>query len=359
MLYKKSPSESDALVRDGKGLNMKQAIKEPGKPLKLSIVIPVYNVASYLKDCLASLMVQPYESEMEFVVIDDGSTDGSAEMLDEVALSDSRFHVIHQKNQGVSAARNKGLDEALGEYIAWVDSDDMITPDWYVSIRPYIMKGAELIYFDLEEFGTGKRQVYSFDSDSRIIPHYEWCEELSYDLSIQSHLCSKVFKKTLFDETIRFSTDYSYCEDYQIMHRLTFPVKEVDYIHKVLYLYRNREGSIVHVGGDGEIDNLMAAIQLWKARAAFFRERNLFFRPIGRLRLELELLWSFGSSPKIKEVRRVFRDDLRRNFWTVMRSPSLGIKRKVKGLLAMYDLDRLFRFLWGCVKEKRISEEGS
>lgn len=331
---------------------MKQGIEENNSSIKLSIIVPVYNVAAYLNDCLASLMIQPYESEMEFVVVDDGSTDGSAELLDEVALKDSRFHVIHQMNQGVSAARNKGLDESRGKYIAWVDSDDMITPDWYVSIRPYIMKGSELIYFDLATFGAGKRREHSFDRNSRVISHDEWCKELSYDLKLQSHLCSKVFKKKLFGETIRFSSSYSYCEDYQIMHRLTFPVKEVDYVHKVLYLYRNRRGSIVHVGGDGEIDNLMTAIQLWKARDAFFREQNLLFEPIGRLRLELELLWRFGRSLKIKGEKHVFRDDLRKNFWTIMRNPSLGMKRKVKGLLTMYGLDGPLRSLWECAKKK-------
>ena len=93
-----------------------------------SIIIPVYNVAPYLRECLDSVMAQTY-TDWEAICVDDGSTDGSGAILDEYAATDHRFHVIHQTNAGVSAARNAALDVAQGEWIGFLDADDMIMPN--------------------------------------------------------------------------------------------------------------------------------------------------------------------------------------------------------------------------------------
>ena len=89
----------------------------------ISVIIPVYNVEKYLHRCLDSVIEQTYKN-LEVILIDDGSTDHSGEICDDYAAKDVRIHVIHQENQGVSAARNKGLDNVKGEYITFVDSDD-------------------------------------------------------------------------------------------------------------------------------------------------------------------------------------------------------------------------------------------
>ena len=95
--------------------------------MKFSIVIPVFNVASYLRECLDSVLSQT-AADWECICIDDGSTDTSGAILDEYAARDSRFVVIHQSNAGVSAARNRGMDVAKGEYILFVDGDDVCVP---------------------------------------------------------------------------------------------------------------------------------------------------------------------------------------------------------------------------------------
>ena len=91
--------------------------------MMFSIVIPVYNVAPYLRECLDSLLAQTC-ADWEAVCVDDGSTDSSGAILDEYAANDSRFVVVHQENRGVSAARNKGLDIAKGEWLVFLDGDD-------------------------------------------------------------------------------------------------------------------------------------------------------------------------------------------------------------------------------------------
>ena len=101
---------------------------------KFSIIIPVYNVSPYLRECLDSVLAQTF-TEWEAICVDDGSTDDSGVILDEYAVKDSRFRVIHQANAGVSAARNAAMDVAVGEWIGFLDADDIWAEDYLKSIQ--------------------------------------------------------------------------------------------------------------------------------------------------------------------------------------------------------------------------------
>ena len=94
----------------------------------VSIVVPVYNAENYLTDCVDSIRAQSYQN-IEILLVDDGSTDTSASLCDQLGQLDPRIRVIHNSNHGVSNARNTGLDQATGEYILFVDSDDTISPN--------------------------------------------------------------------------------------------------------------------------------------------------------------------------------------------------------------------------------------
>ena len=100
---------------------------EPESPL-VSIIVPVYNIKVYLLECVESLRKQTY-SNIEIILVDDGSSDGSDIMCDELGEKDSHIHVIHQTNGGLSKARNTGLESAQGKYVGFVDSDDWLEPD--------------------------------------------------------------------------------------------------------------------------------------------------------------------------------------------------------------------------------------
>lgn len=99
----------------------------------LSIIVPIYNSGEYLSATLENVLAQNYE-KYELILVDDGSTDGSGALCDEFAERDPRIRVIHQKNAGVSAARNAGLDAAGGEYVGFVDSDDLIEPEMFSTL---------------------------------------------------------------------------------------------------------------------------------------------------------------------------------------------------------------------------------
>ena len=99
----------------------------------ISVIVPVYNVDKYLSKCIESIIYQSYE-HLEIIIIDDGSNDTSASICDDFALQDQRIKVFHCLNHGVSAARNRGIKEARGEYISFIDSDDFIERDFYESL---------------------------------------------------------------------------------------------------------------------------------------------------------------------------------------------------------------------------------
>ena len=115
-----------------------------GKPL-ISIVVPVYNVESYIRQCIESLLNQTYRY-LDIILVDDGSLDTSGMICDEYAAADKRITVMHQSNQGVSAARNQGVQTAKGEYIAFVDADDWLTPDYLACLQSAMSKsGADIV----------------------------------------------------------------------------------------------------------------------------------------------------------------------------------------------------------------------
>ena len=105
----------------------------------ISIVVPVYNVKQFLTKCLNSIISQTY-SNLEIIVVDDGSTDGSATICDDYAKKDKRISVIHKENGGLASARNAGIDVAKGTYIGFVDSDDYIEPYMYEKLLQAILK---------------------------------------------------------------------------------------------------------------------------------------------------------------------------------------------------------------------------
>ena len=123
----------------------------------LSIITPVYNVESYLNRCVQSILLQPYR-DIELILIDDGSTDGSSFICDKWAQEDARVIVIHKENGGVSSARNAGLEIAKGDYITFVDSDDFIAPETYSANIDYLMAhdDIDIIQYPYCNFADGE-----------------------------------------------------------------------------------------------------------------------------------------------------------------------------------------------------------
>ena len=186
---------------------------------KVSIVIPIYNVEKYLKKCIDSIINQTYEN-LEIILVDDESPDNCPKICDDYKTIDSRIKVIHQKNQGLSGARNTGLKEATGKYIMFQDSDDTLENNsiekLYQAIKKYnakIVIGGR--YYDFEDGSVVCKYKERFTKKYNF---EEAIEEMNrfyyYDMSA----CGKMFEKELF-HNIEFPIG-KLCEDYFIMYKL-------------------------------------------------------------------------------------------------------------------------------------------
>lgn len=203
----------------------------------ISIIVPVFNVEKYLEKCLISLQKQTYQN-IEIILIDDGSTDGSSEICKAFCGKDSRFQYIAQENSGVSKARNKGLDIAKGEYLAFCDSDDWVDEDTYESLYNLLVSTSSdisIVSFVLED-GKDKEvvddlSIYTFDKKQAIL-------EMHRGEYFQGHLCNKLIKRQLLGY-VRFQEDIAIYEDMLFMWQVFHNAKKVVFqnIHKYHYVH--------------------------------------------------------------------------------------------------------------------------
>lgn len=184
---------------------------------KISIIIPVYNAERYLRQCLDSILAQTYP-DWECILVDDGSKDSSGDICDEYTQKDSRFKVYHKENGGVSSARNCGLDNARGEWIGWVDSDDYVEPEFlqnFMELPQDVDMLQQGFHATNWHDGKGNREIYTkcrYCKDRK-----ELLPSIIQILRIGQfpYLWCKLFKKSIIETNeLRFNTSISFQEDY-------------------------------------------------------------------------------------------------------------------------------------------------
>lgn len=212
----------------------------------ISIIIPVYNVENYLKECLDSVMNQTYDS-FEAILIDDGSTDSSGTMCDECAKNDSRFKVFHTKNNGLSVARNFGLDKAEGDYLIFVDSDDVLSYNALeVCLNILTDNNLDVVISPLKQFLD--KTVYDCSSVKNVgytIVDNETClKRMLMSDGIGHEAPAKLYKAYLWKD-MRFPIGKLY-EDYLTTYYVIDRIKKIAILENSVYLYRQRQNSIMH-----------------------------------------------------------------------------------------------------------------
>ncbi|MFE4712061.1 glycosyltransferase family 2 protein [Paenibacillus sp. NPDC056722] len=203
---------------------------------KVSIIIPVYNTKNYVRRAIESILNQSYKN-IELIIVDDGSTDGSSAICDEYKQKDSRINVIHQKNSGVSAARNNGIINATGQYIQFVDSDDEIKSDMIKTMVDAIEKNkSDLVICGYSVIG---KQV--FNSATRLYDATEFLVESYLNPDISSLVLSSwnmIFKSSILkDNNLRFDPSYVMGEDGLFTLDYLNKCEKVLTINKVFYNY--------------------------------------------------------------------------------------------------------------------------
>lgn len=208
----------------------------------VSIIIPVYNVKPYLKEALDSVIFQTYNN-LEILIIDDGSTDGSGKICD-LYLYDSRVKVIHQENRGLSAARNTGLSLMTGSFVAFLDPDDAYYPD-YISTMVAAMDDADLVISKFSSHCTkGKLKQKGEVIPSIFAGTYDRIYSLHAlsDNQINVSVWNKLYRVELWKD-IRFPEGHNF-EDAAIAYEIIDRCKKVCVIDDLLYLHRKRSDSI-------------------------------------------------------------------------------------------------------------------
>lgn len=216
---------------------------------KLSIIVPVYNVAPYLDECIGSILSQAND-ECEVILVDDGSTDGSEYLCDVWAEKSAYVKVIHQRNGGVSSARNAGVKAAKGEYVSFVDSDDRIAAGAVLQILEWIRQGGTDICF---------LNAIKFFSDGSVVDlgddiHFD-CVNKKAKEDVFNHLatrpkysgsaCTKIVRKAMLQQNdIHFPLGRGHAEDLSFVLECLLRAESFDKLDTPFYEYRqSREGS--------------------------------------------------------------------------------------------------------------------
>lgn len=238
----------------------------------ISVIVPIYNAEKYLERCVNSIQNQTY-SNLEIILVDDGSTDASGKIADELANGDERILVIHQKNGGLSNARNSGIAAANGKYISFVDADDYLHPDFLIRLLAVCeeydceISQCNFLYTD----GTDIPSKYR-EEEPQTFDHVEILAQLYGATYIRTVVCwNKLYLRTLFNG-ISFE-DGRIHEDEAITYRLFYAAGRIGVIEEPLYFYFQNPASIMNKKYTLARLDILHAID---DRRHFYKEKNLW-----------------------------------------------------------------------------------
>lgn len=306
----------------------------------LSVIIPVYNVKNYLDKCLESVVKQTYKN-LEIILVDDGSTDGSSKICDQWSHKDRRIHVYHMSNHGVSHARNEGLKHIKGSFVSFIDSDDWIDMDMFEKMINSMIENhsevgicgykLEFKNFSKVNFEKGKRSTYPREKAVQLIFSYE---NNKIPKMISWELCDKIFdykmvKNLRFDESIYVGEDMLFC--WQILKQ----AKNVSYIPLYAYHYFMRSQSAMHQKVCPKSVTVLKAVRMIlqdttdesKSIQKVIRDHYLRIG-VRHSRAILKL-----HAYQFKEEVCFFQNYLRKNLFYALRLPYVSLKSKLGQIL--------------------------
>lgn len=293
---------------------------------RVSIIVPVYNVDSYIRKCIDSILTQTY-TDYELILVDDGSTDMSGDICEKYSVKDSRVKVIHKINGGQSSARNIGIDNAKGEYLSFIDADDYVSPIMIETLLNLIDNNNA----DISECGyiTVNKEIETvcdFGKDVEMGAGNYLIEKF-INADIFYGVCTKLFKKSLFDNT-RFPNGRIYEDTWMTLY---FCLSSLKYVRtqQPLYYYFQRENSTLH----SELNNR-------KAREFIILLENL-------LKLVDNKVNDIGIKKRI--YKRIMENSV---FWYL--GLALSDKRNIRRIYSKLYLRRMDYGIIDCIRSKTI-----
>lgn len=243
----------------------------------ISVIVPVYNVKKYLQQCVESIVKQRYQ-ELEILLIDDGSTDGSRELCDKIKNCDTRIKVFHKENGGLSDARNYGIEHSNGDFYAFIDSDDALHKDFFLQLmRAQKRNNADIVgcdmtlYHDIAELPHLDKLNY--EPTEKVFTREDALKEYfspSNNRIIHHGLCMKIYRNRLF-EKLRFEVGKLH-EDLYITYKLLDNSNEYVHVNCPYYFYyQNNSGSICKNYG---VKNFLDESEAYEKMYKYFKDKN-------------------------------------------------------------------------------------
>lgn len=273
--------------------------------VEISVIVPCYNAQRYLNVCLESLKAQK-QPDMEFILIDDGSTDETGAKLDAFAAKEPRAKVIHTKNEGVSAARNRGIALAAGRYIAFVDADDALEEDALAKLyAAAVRSGAQIT--------SANHVLFDMKSSSRVPvmtepvaqQPMEIAREIIHMHRIYNNLWNKLYDRALFLDGLQLDEGVRIGEDAVLNLQLYLRAHKVMHLDETTYVYRvHGQSAMANISGYREAHMPMMAAMDGVLRREGVKER--FFRDYLQ-----SCIWMFEKEAGIRESMHAFNQQIR------------------------------------------------
>jgi len=301
--------------------------------LKISVIVPIYNVEKYLGKCLNSILEQTF-TDYELILVDDGSTDSSGDIADEYALKDDRISVIHKKNGGLSDARNHGIDKANGEYVCFIDSDDWIEKTYLEELHELAVKNeADITICDYQK-NTGDSVIKQPKEFAVVIETgIDAIDNLYSDkYGIYVVAWNKLYNRDLFTD-LRYPVGMIH-EDEAIFGDLFCEAKKVVRTERILYNYRvNNETSIMSSKYSLKRLDILKAME---RRMETYKSRGLNrYYEKDSFKYLYKILLNEIEIKKIKGDNRAVLKKLKNKYWSKY-TESLHFDWSVKRKIAMF-----------------------
>lgn len=302
--------------------------------MKISIIIPVYNIKPFVERCLKSVIEIKYHN-LEIIIVNDGSTDGSQNIIQEFKVQDDRIIIINKQNGGLSSARNAGLEVATGDYILFVDGDDWVSPDCVDNCLLYLNQKKDIIMFSfIREYGNKSKPAFVFDSPvvcfsnlekeklvRRLIGPIDEEMSMPYKIEDINVACCKFYRSDIIKNKRFTDANIIGTEDLWFNIQVFREAKNIVYINQLLYHYnKENEASLTHKYND-------KLFERWKTLYSYigsfieenindiYAERALKNRKIiNLLALSRNVASSnLSYSQKRQELKKILQDDLYKN----------------------------------------------
>lgn len=298
---------------------------------KVSVIVPVYRAERSIQRCIESLLTQTYKN-IEVILVDDGSPDNSGKICDQYT-NDGRVKVIHEKNKGVSHARNIGLDNATGTYITFCDADDYYSPDHIEkSLQAAIANKSDITisgyYIEIDK---GKF-ISSVNESSRMVSSDEVIEHCTIDNEFGGFCWNKLYRSDLV-KGIKFPEDMAMLEDTYFLFSALKRAKNMYYLASPLYYYcNNRESAVRNVDNLFSEKNTLKYNDSWKKIVAKFNleDNNLLYATIFEFALIYKIKYLENNKFKNKFLIKNLNKDLKHYALGAYRCRDISLKRKIK-----------------------------